>query len=122
MESPGAVEMKKLMKEHGLSAPVFLEEGDFFVVKFYGPGDNILDLVPGIPEERQTDLHKLGLNNRQIEVLRMMVNEGKVFTNRMHREKFGVTNKTAATDLNILVNKGMAQVKGKGRNVEYRAK
>ena len=35
----GIGKMKKLMKEHGLPAPEFSEEGDFFVVKFYGPGD-----------------------------------------------------------------------------------
>lgn len=27
-------------------------------------GDKILDIVPSIPEERQTDLKKLGLNER----------------------------------------------------------
>ncbi|PIR08186.1 hypothetical protein COV53_04325, partial [Candidatus Gottesmanbacteria bacterium CG11_big_fil_rev_8_21_14_0_20_37_11] len=35
----GIGKMKHLMKEHGLSSPQFSEEGDVFVVKFYGPGD-----------------------------------------------------------------------------------
>lgn len=118
----GIGKMKRLMKEHGLSKPEFKEEGNFFVVKFYGPGDKILDLVPSIPKERQTDLRELGLNERQIEALRLMVNERQKFTNRRFRQFFKVTNKTAATDLNALVKIGMAQTRGKGRNVEYLAK
>lgn len=115
----GIGKMKRLMKEHGLTAPEFSEEGKYFVVKFYGPGEKILDLVSSIPEERQTDLRKAGLNERQIEALRLMINEGKTLTNRMYREIFKVTNKTAATDLNNLVKKEMARVKGEGRSVEY---
>ena len=114
--------MKRLTKEHGLPEPELREEGDFFVARFYGPGDKILDLVPSIPEERQIDLRKLGLNDRQIEALRLMVNESQTFTNRRYRDLFKVTNKTAATDLNILVKNGMTQVKGKGRNTKYTAK
>ena len=117
----GIGKMKKLMEENGLAYPKFDEEGDFFVVKFYGPGDKILDLVPGIPEERQTDLKKLGLNERQIEALRKMVNEGSILTNRQYRELFKVTNKKAATDLALLVKAGMVQTMGKGRNVKYKA-
>ncbi|HDP70174.1 MAG TPA: DUF4062 domain-containing protein [Actinobacteria bacterium] len=118
----GIGKMKRIMKEHGLPEPEFLEEGDFFVVKFYGPGDKILDLVSSIPEERQTDLQELGLNDRQIEALRLMINEGQILSNKKFRQLFRVTNKTASTDLNALVRKGMAQVRGRGRNVEYLAK
>ena len=57
----GIGKMKRLMKKHGLPEPELSEEGDFFVAKFYGPGNNILDLVSGIPEERQTDLREMGL-------------------------------------------------------------
>ncbi|MBM4141273.1 MAG: DUF4062 domain-containing protein, partial [Nitrospira sp.] len=63
----GIGKMKRLMNEHGLTEPKFLEEGNFFVVTFNGPGDRILDLVPSIPKERQVDLRELGLNERQIE-------------------------------------------------------
>jgi len=41
------------MRYHGLPVPELSEEGDSFVVKFYGPGENILDLVSNIPEERK---------------------------------------------------------------------
>ena len=118
----GIGKMKKLMKEHGLQLPEFSEEGDFFVVKFYGPGEKILDLVPSIPEHRQTDLKKLGLNERQIEALKSMINAGRSLTNREYRNLFKVTNKTAATDLQSLIRCGMAEAVGKGRNVRYQAK
>jgi predicted HTH transcriptional regulator len=118
----GIRKMRNLMKSHGLKFPVLSQPGDFFKVTFYGPGDKILDLVPSIPKERQIDLKELGLNERQIEALRLMVNEGKIFTNREYRQLFKVTNKTASTDLNILVKKEMAQMRGEGRNREYLAK
>ena len=106
----GIGKMKKLMKEHGLSVPELSEEGDFFVVKFYGPGDKILDLVPSIPEHRQTDLRKLGLNERQIEALRLMVNEGKSLTIKSYADVFkDVSKKTAVRDMKKLIGTGFAK-------------
>jgi len=109
----GITKMKKHMKAHGLSDPEFSEEGDYFVVKFYGPGDKILDLVPSIPEERQADLKKLGLNERQIEALRLMVNEKKQMTITSYLELFGnIVKKTAIRDLKRLVETGLAKKVG----------
>jgi len=115
----GVTKMKNGMAEHGLKPPIFRQPGDFFRASFYGPGERILDLVSNIPEDRQIDLKDLGLNERQIEALQLMVNEGQIFTNRKYRELLKVTNKTAATDLNTLVKKDMARVKGKGRSTVY---
>ncbi|MBU4189613.1 MAG: hypothetical protein KJ886_01260 [Candidatus Thermoplasmatota archaeon] len=61
----------------------------------------------------------MGLNERQIEALRLMVNESEELTNKEYRKKFNVSNKTAATDLNQLVKLGQIISKGKGRNVKY---
>lgn len=118
----GVGKMKKLMKDHGLSAPEFSEEGDFFVVKFYGPGDKILDLVPSIPEHRQTDLKKLGLNNRQIEALRLMVNEKAVFSNKEYRDHFKVSNQTFVRDMKLMIELGQVSSIGTGRALKYLAK
>ena len=115
----GVTKMKNGMAEHGLKPPIFRQPGDFFRASFYGPGERILDLVSNIPEDRQIDLKELGLNERQIKALQLMVNEGQIFTNRKYRELLKVTNKTAATDLNTLVKKDMARVKGKGRSTVY---
>jgi len=118
----GIGKMRRLMREHGLSEPKFLEEGDFFVVKFYGPQDKILDLVPSIPEERQTDLRKLGLNERQIEALKLMINEEKTFSNREYRKSFNVSNQTFVRDMQILSKLGFVISEGIGRSLKYKAK
>jgi len=73
----GITKMKESMLNHGLDEPEFLEEGDTFVVKFYGPEDNILDLVSSIPEERVIDLKELKLKDIQIQALKLMVNDKK---------------------------------------------
>lgn len=117
----GIGKMKKFMKEHGLPAPEFSEEGDFFAVKFYGPGDNILDLAPSIPQHRQTDLRQLGLNDRQIEALRLMVNEKRVITNELYQAINKVSRRTALRDLRGLVESGQVKAKGIGKGTKYSA-
>jgi len=112
----GILRMRRWMEEHGLREPLFEEIGQTFRVTFSGPGDHILDLIP---EEGVTDLRTLGLNERQIEALQLMVNEGKELTNREYRQTFGITDRTALRDLRGLVAAGQAWRAGKGRNVRY---
>ena len=112
----GIQRMRRWMREHGLQEPVFEEIGQTFQVTFYGPGDDILDLIP---EAGVTDLRELGLNERQIEALRVMINEGKELTSQRYREMFGITKRTAIRDLNHLMLTGQAQRIGQGRNVRY---
>jgi len=118
----GIGKMKNYMKSHGLQPPVFSEPGDFFRVTFYGPGDKILDLVPSIPEERQTDLKKLGLNERQIEALRMMVNEGKKFTINDYCRTLNVNEKTARRDFKKLISVDFVEKIGVTKNAYFKAK
>ncbi|MFC1643611.1 ATP-binding protein [Chlamydiota bacterium] len=118
----GIGKMKKQMKEHGLSFPELSEEGDSFVVKFYGPGDNILDFVLGVSDERQTDLKALGLNERQIEALRLMVNEKIAFSNKMYRNHFNVSNQTFVRDMKLMTEMGQVKTIGKGRSLKYLAR
>jgi len=85
-------------------------------VTFWGPGDRVLDLVP---RAGVTDLRELGLNERQIEALRLMMNEGREMTNREYRQMFDVSRPTAARDLRKLVATGWVQEVGKGRGLRY---
>lgn len=117
----GIGKMKRLMKEHGLSKPNLAEEGNFFVVKFYGAGEKILDLVPSVPKERQIDLRELGLNDRQIEALRLMVNEKKVISNKEYVKQFNVTRKTALRDFKVLENLRYVKAEGTTRDRKYKA-
>ena len=118
----GIRKMKRLTKEHGLSEPELRKEGDFFVARFYGPGDKILDLVPSIPEERQTDLKKLGLNERQIEALRLMVNERKKITITSYATLFSISDKTAKRDMKELVKTGFVVKVGHIKGAYFEAK
>ena len=83
---------------------------------FYGPGERIPDLIP---EEGVVDLRELGLNERQIEALRLMMNEGMNFTNERYRERFGVSQATAYRDLLRLVEKDLVQERGKYKDKVY---
>lgn len=87
-----------------------------FRVTFLGPGDNILDLIP---EVGVTDLRALGLNERQVQALALMVNEGKEFNNQTFRELFGVTDRTALRDLTALVATKYVRRVGEGRKILY---
>ena len=91
------------------------------MVKFYGPGDKILDLVPSIPEDRQVDLKKLGLNERQIEALRMIVNDRAVMTNELYQKTFKVSRRTAVRDLQGLVESNQIKYEGVGKGTKYKA-
>ena len=114
----GIMRMRRWMRGHGLPEPIFQEVGQTFRVTFVGPGDNILDLIP---EEGVIDLRALGLNERQVEALRLMVNEKRRLANRDYRELFGVGNQTAARELAELVEKGQAIRAGLGRTIHYEA-
>ncbi len=118
----GISKMKKLMKDHGLPEPEFLEEGDFFVVKFYGPKEKILDLVSGMPEGRKTDLKELGLNERQIEALRLMVNEKKTMGIIDYCKLFKVNEKTARRDFKKLIGFGFIKKIGATKGAFFRNK
>lgn len=102
-------------KEHGLKEPDFEEIAGGFLVKFYAPED-ILALVP---EPTKLDLCELGLNERQIEALRLMVNEGQEMTNKKYRKMFNTSVSTAKRDLTGLVKVGQIIEIGKGRSLKY---
>lgn len=118
----GIKKMKQLMKEHGLPYPTFKEEGDFFVARFYGPGDAILDLVPDVPKERHIDLREVGLNDRQIEALRLMVNGKKQMTIKKYVSLFDVSDKTAKRDMGSLLRKSFIVKTGYKKGAYFKAK
>jgi ATP-dependent DNA helicase RecG len=112
----GIRRMRNEMRGHGLPEPTFAEVGDTFRVTFQGPGEHILDLIP---EAGVTDLRALGLNERQVEALRLMVNEGVELNNRRYRQMFGITDRSALRDLYRLVDLGLVRRLGEGRSASY---
>ncbi|MGB5933496.1 MAG: helix-turn-helix domain-containing protein [Anaerolineae bacterium] len=114
----GLAKMKKWMRDYGLPEPVFESRAGFFRVTFHGPGDQLLDLVP---EEGVMDLREIGLNERQIEALRQMVNERRVLVTDEYSRLFGISRATAYRDLNDLVGRGLVVRRGRGRSTSYEA-
>lgn len=114
----GLAKMKQWMEDHGLAGPEFESLAGSFRVTFYGPGDQLLDLVP---EEGVTDLREMGLNERQIEALRLMINERRVLKTGEYVALFKVSRKMAYLDLNDLMERGLARRGGRGPGTHYRA-
>ena len=117
----GITKMSDLMKNCGLKPPTLSQPGDFFRATFYGPGDKILDAVSSVPEERQTDLKELGLSERQIGALALMLNESKVLTNSLYQKIFKVSRRTALRDLQGLVEARQVIMAGVGKGAKYTA-
>ncbi|MFB6088687.1 MAG: DeoR family transcriptional regulator, partial [Candidatus Aenigmatarchaeota archaeon] len=67
------------------------------------------------------DLREKGLNERQIEVLREMVNREREITNKEYRERFDISKATAYRDLKELVERGFIESGGEGRSKHYSA-
>lgn len=89
-----------------------------FVVKFYGPGDKILDLVPSIPANRMTDLSHL--NKRQLEVLKLIYNKGNVISRKGYAQRFNTSIRSAQRDLRQLLAEHLIIQEGAGRAVKYK--
>ncbi|MFH1889979.1 MAG: hypothetical protein ABIJ91_00170 [Candidatus Kuenenbacteria bacterium] len=56
------------------------------------------------------------------EALRLMINKNVVFTNKIYREHFKVSNQTCVRDMKFLSQLDLAIIEGKGKNVKYKAK
>lgn len=117
----GIQKMRDYMQEYKLPEPEFQLYDKSFAVIFYGPGENILDSVSAIADDRKVDLRELGLNDRQIKALEMMTNYEKTFTNQTYQETFKVSRNTASRDLSRLFEKKQVQKIGKGRYTKYKA-
>jgi ATP-dependent DNA helicase RecG len=117
----GIHKMRDDMRDYGLSEPEFRLYDKSFAVIFHGPGEYILDLVSSIPEDRKTDLKDLGLNDRQIKALEIMVNDGKIFTSAMYQEIFNVSRRTATRDFKKLLELKMIQKSGDRKSTTYKA-
>lgn len=110
--------MRDQMLDHGLDEPLLGTDTGYFQITFPGPGDNIERLR--VPEKRLlvTPAVEAQLNKRQKEILAFVLTEGAV-TNRWCRARFSVVYNTAYRDLQGLVDLGLIEPVGSGRNVKY---
>ena len=107
-------------RAHGGPDPFFDDTGTDFLIRFFSPGEKILERGKHPDYIKRTDLSHL--NERQIEALRLMVNEGEAFTNRRYARRFNVTNRTALRDLTQLVEENLVIRKGSGKATKYVAR
>jgi ATP-dependent DNA helicase RecG len=113
----GLAKMENLMLSHGLEKPIIRATKSFFRTIFNGPGDNILELTPDVPEEDTIDLSHL--NERQLDIIELIVNKGKDVTTREYSKRFGISRYSAIRDLNGVVETGLVRKEGAGRGVKY---
>jgi len=66
-------------------------------------------------------LRTLGLNERQIEALRLMTNERKTLTNTAYQQLFKVSRNTAVGDLQALIKTGSIKATGNGKSTHDEA-
>ena len=113
----GLKKMENLMITHGLKKPVIRPTKNFFRIIFNGPGNNILNLTPDVPEEDTIDLSRL--NKRQLEVIELIVNRSRRVATREYSKRFGISRYSAIRDLNGIVDTGLVKKEGAGRSVQY---
>ena len=104
--------------EHGLKEPDFKEIGESFEVIFYAPKD-ILQLLP---EKGKIDLLKIGLNTRQIDILKAMINEKKKITINDYSKQFMINEKTARRDLQELIKRDFIKKVGATKGSYFQVK
>jgi predicted HTH transcriptional regulator len=102
----GTTEMIRRCREAGLPEPDFRQVGDQWVVTLWRDW-----LTPGFIAER-------GLNERQAKGLELL-RQARGITNSEYRKATGAIAKTAARDLDELVEKGILRREGAGRGVRY---
>ena len=109
----GIIKMNMLMKQYGLNKPKY-ESNHQFKVIFYGPCEDILDLI-----KKPSEI--IEMNERQKKALDYIKKDGSI-TNRRFRNLFSVTDRTALRDLDDLVTKNILKRVGKRRAARYELK
>jgi ATP-dependent DNA helicase RecG len=102
----GTQKMIELCREAGLSEPDFEQRSSFFVLTMWR--DWLTDEV----------LASLGINERQVKAVAQVKKDHRI-ANSEYRDLVGVTRKTAARDLDDLVEKGVFKRVGEKRGSHY---
>jgi len=102
----GTTRIIRLCREQGLPEPDFANWQGGFRVTFLQD--------PYTPER----LRKMGLNDRQIEAVLYVKEQGEI-SNRAYRRLTGVSDETARQELMALVKRSLLRVQGKGRATRY---
>ncbi len=103
----GTTRILELCKAQGLPEPEFVEQSGSFKVVFLKD--------PYTPER----LYKLGLNERQIQIITVLRSMGSASLGELHRHFSGISTKTVQRDLQALVEKGLVKASGEKKGRRY---
>jgi len=110
-EGYGIPMMPSRLREYGLRPPDFDYDGGYFVVSFYGREKSS-------PIYRIRPEHRVQLAPRQLEILELIWERGRVKSREIAKE-FEITRETANQDFRKLLELGLIERKGVGRGTYY---
>ena len=112
----GIIRMRRAMDEEGLREPEFYNFTNNFRVTFWGR--NGIEELPKELTDDDTilDLKKIGLKNRQIKALKLILNDSQKITAKLYSDMFNVSQPTASRDLNDLVKRNLITKEKKRKN------
>ena len=108
----GIRRMAQAMTEHGLPRPHFEEVGSEFRVTLIGPGERFMQEIKTRPAWAE------GLNERQVEAVLYVGKHGQISRGE-YADLLRVSPRTAARDLNGLINREILVLRGAGRGAHY---
>jgi predicted HTH transcriptional regulator len=115
----GFARMRDAMLNHGLNAPAFSEQDGYFLVTFHGPNGDFDRLkLPESATGLVTPAVEAQLNERQKRIMVEVQKSGFV-TSGWCRKAFGVALLTTQRDLAGLMDWGLVEPRGRGRNARY---
>ncbi|MCL2115067.1 MAG: DeoR family transcriptional regulator [Methanobrevibacter sp.] len=114
----GIGKMNSIMEDNGMRKPEFLQNGGFFDIIFYTKTEKELTEIFS-SRSNTINLKDLGLNDRQIEALTLIINEDKSFSFNSYSQYFNISKRTAMRDLNNLSNQGLVSKFHKKGNKKY---
>jgi len=100
----GIQKMNTIMEKNGLEKPEFIEEEYLFKIIFRGHDPNSTEIFE--IKNEGINLKDLGLNERQINALTLIINNNEFFSTKTYSELFDVSRRTTTRDLNKLAEEG----------------
>ena len=114
----GIRRMQSAMLDHGLAMPNYEFRDGYFTVVLKGPGNDVESIrIPNIEEEVGSSVYE-HLTERQREMAKTIAS-GAVLTSRECQKRHGISGVMVARDFQALLDAGIANRVGNGRNTRY---
>lgn len=115
----GISRMKRAMDDEGLRQPEFYNFTNNFRVTFWGR-NGTEELPKELTEDNDfLDLKKIGLKNRQIKALELILNQSQRLNAKSYSNMFNVSQPTASRDLNDLVKRNLITKEKEGKTTYF---